>query len=240
MLICGGASMRRWWMVGALLALVAFNALPVGAASPPKPGGPFGINGGPPSPKAVSTIKPAPKRNVTAAAALAATGKTYASTQIINDPNNAVGEYFGTPVTLSKDNQVAVISATQTSAPGTVYVYTRDNATGQWVNPQALPPPTPNDLGNYYQFGFSTAINNDPANRTIIVGTRGGSGNFGAPGAAYVYVLSGGVWIFQQELSLLSRTLSHRRRMLSAGPSRSVATAIPRSSAHRTRTLAAQ
>ena len=48
-----------------------------------------------------------------AASAPRGTGKTYASTQIINDPNNAANEYFGTPVTISKDNLVAVISATQ-------------------------------------------------------------------------------------------------------------------------------
>ncbi len=67
------------------------------------------------------------------------------------------------------------------------------------IPPQTLP--VPSDVQGYYQFGFSVAVNNDAANRTILVGTRGGSGNFGAPGAAYAFVLVGNTWMFQHEFN---------------------------------------
>lgn len=56
---------------------------------------------------------------------------------------------------------------------------------------------TANDAASLDEFGFSVAVSGD----TAVVGSPGEFREFPVPGAAYVFVRSGGLWILQQKLT---------------------------------------
>ena len=132
-----------------------------------------------------------------------AASQTYTSIQAIPDPNGAANDNFGVAVAVSKDNTFAVISAPYiTNSPGKAWVYTRDVATGQWVNPQLLPAPTDpaterrrlRRLRRDQLRQHHPHESRHPRRRLL---RRRGHGN----GAAYAYALIGSTWTFEQQFT---------------------------------------
>jgi hypothetical protein len=105
--------------------------------------------------------------------------------------DGAAGDNFGT---VAIDQNTAVIGAPgHASSRGAVYVFTRIGSF--WSQAQEL---TALDGAANDLFGTSVAVNGN----TIVVGASGHQvGSRASQGAAYVYVLSGGTWTLQQELT---------------------------------------
>ena len=121
---------------------------------------------------------------------------TTSITSWFTSNDNAVGDVFGVPMSMSGDTVVIGDSDDSRDAPwsGSAYVFVKDG-TG-WVQQQKLLPTTPaNDL----VFGRSVSIDGD----TIVVGAPGeGDPTLAFAGAAYVFVRQGSHWLLQQKLLL--------------------------------------
>ncbi len=101
------------------------------------------------------------------------------------------GDYFGWSVALSDDT--AVIGAVGNSSyKGAAYVFMR--SLGAWVEIQRLTAP---DGGAGDLFGYAASVSGN----TLVIGAPYAPGG----GAAYVFVVSSGVWTLQQKLAGLGR-----------------------------------
>lgn len=96
---------------------------------------------------------------------------------------------FGVSVTVSGDTAVVGADKADLGWQGAAYVFVRSG--GIWTQQQKL---TASDGAGGDHFGISVAISGD----TAVFGAYGGG--YYAPGAAYVFVRSGGAWIEQQKL----------------------------------------
>jgi len=113
--------------------------------------------------------------------------------------DNAVGDFFGVPMSMS-GNTVVIghpHDSHDASWSGSAYVFVKDGS--GWVQQQKLLPTTPN---NDQVFGLSVSIDGD----TIVVGCPGeGDATMPFAGAAYVFVRDGSNWVLQQKLLSQSR-----------------------------------
>jgi len=113
--------------------------------------------------------------------------------------DNAVGDFFGVPMSMS-GNTVVIghpHDSHDASWSGSAYVFVKDGS--GWVQQQKLLPTTPK---NDQVFGLSVSIDGD----TIVVGCPGeGDATMPFAGAAYVFVRDGSNWVLQQKLLSQSR-----------------------------------
>ncbi len=124
-------------------------------------------------------------------------GGVWSQQQKLKASDAARGEFFGDSVAISGETIVVGASFNDGVggvAQGSAYVFVRSD--GVWSQQQKLDAP---DAGAFDNFGASVAINGE----TIVVGAFDVIGAYtdeGAPGSAYVFVRSGGVWSQQQKL----------------------------------------
>jgi len=117
-------------------------------------------------------------------------GTTWTQQQKLIASDGAVGDLFGDSVAISWDTVVVGAPSPYYPYPGqgAAYVFVRSGTT--WTQQQKL---TASDSEPYDQFGASVAISGD----TVVVGRP----DYGAMGAAYVFVRSGTTWTQQQKLT---------------------------------------
>ena len=120
-------------------------------------------------------------------------GGTWTQTQKLTASDGAGADYFGTSVAL--DGSTALIGAPDATIGGNAYAgaaYIFSESGGVWTQTQKL---TASDAAMLSEFGWSAAI----AGSYALIGAWGtGSGQ---PGAAYVFIESGGAWTQAQELA---------------------------------------
>jgi MYXO-CTERM domain-containing protein len=124
------------------------------------------------------------------------TGGVWTEQQKLTASDGAMDDIFGVSVALSGDTVLVGAAGADVGAAvdqGAAYVFTR--AGGVWTEQQKL---TASDGATEDYFGTSVALSLD----TALVGSQ--VHDIGAnidQGAAYVFTLSGGVWIQQQKLT---------------------------------------
>ncbi len=122
----------------------------------------------------------------------------WAEQQKLTASDGFLFDQFGSSVAISGDS--IVIGADEDddngSDSGSAYVYVRSGcpASCVWTEQQKL---TAGDGAADDEFGWSVAISGD----TLVVGAYQDDDNGSNSGSAYVYTLSGGVWIEQQKLT---------------------------------------
>jgi hypothetical protein len=127
---------------------------------------------------------------------------TTATSSWFTSNDNASGDFFGVPMSMSGDTVVIGSPHDSRDAPGSgsAYVFVKDGS--GWVQQQKLLPTTP---ANNQVFGLSVSIDGD----TIVVGCPGeGDATMPFAGAAYVFVRTGSNWVLQQKLLLPERRSS--------------------------------
>ena len=114
----------------------------------------------------------------------------------------AVGDEFGSSVTLSADGKTALIGGFVACPAGgdcgAAYVYIREKR-GAWIEQQKL---TASDAAANAAFGFSVSLSS--GGKTALIGAPGDfcpSGDL-LCGAAYVFVRRGGSWVERQKLTV--------------------------------------
>lgn len=119
-------------------------------------------------------------------------GTTWALQQELKDPGG-IGDGFGCTLALDGDTLLAGVAGgpLPSNEVGLVFVYVRHN--GVWTLQQTLSSSAALPNG----FGGSVALSGD----TAVIGFPGQTVGTHTPGAAYVFVRSGGVWTQQQELT---------------------------------------
>ena len=133
-------------------------------------------------------------------------GWSFSQYLTVSDPLN--GSWYGNTAKVYGD--YAVVACPRDNdrlggfKQGSAYVFHRDGA-GVWSQFQKLTPAAPdwtNEL--YFSVGVSAPMSTSGVaiyGTTIVVGANGYNGGIGAyTGAAFVFVLSGGVWVQQQKL----------------------------------------
>jgi hypothetical protein len=180
-------------LLGAMTLVVAVPAAARAAGAPPSfaaPGAEL-VAGGAPVPYGTAV---AISGDTAAAAGVSANqragvyvfvrvGQGWAEQARIADPAGAdPSSLFGRELALSGDT-LAVGDGAEGAAVSSVYVYTR--TAGSWSLQAHLQPPAAAGLG----FGAALALAGD----TLVAGVPG-AGDGSAPGAAWVYVRSGGGW----------------------------------------------
>ncbi len=119
-------------------------------------------------------------------------GAGYVLQQKLVAADGVAGDEFGDAVAISGDT-IVIGADRDDSLRGAAYVFTRSG--GAWGQRQKLLADDP-ESGD--EFGVSVAIDGD----TIVVGARGDDIRpIPNPGAAYVFVRSGGNWVRQQRLT---------------------------------------
>ena len=123
-------------------------------------------------------------------------GVTWSQDQKLTASDGAAGDAFGASVSLSGDGNTALIGAENATvgantAQGAAYVFV--NSGGTWSQQQEL---TASDGAAYDQLGSSVSLSAD--GKTALIGTPDANAY---QGAAYVFVLSGGIWSQQQKLT---------------------------------------
>jgi hypothetical protein len=110
--------------------------------------------------------------------------------------DGAAENNFGNSVAVSGDTMVVGAWRDDDLGPvsGSAYVFVRNG--GVWVQQQKLTAPAPDGAPGDC-FGISVAIDGN----TVVVGADHGAVGGIKTGAAYVFVRSGGAWIFQQRLT---------------------------------------
>lgn len=124
----------------------------------------------------------------------------YSQTQELAASDGQDRDFFGAAVAYSSDGNTLIVGAYGSNNPtnngavnsGTVYIYTKGGS--GWTYQARLAPPDPVLYGD---FGKAVALSAD--GNTAIVGADAEGGDF-PPGAAYIYVRSGGNWSLQQEI----------------------------------------
>ena len=125
---------------------------------------------------------------------------TWSQQQKLAASDGASGDEFGFSVSLSADGNTALIGAINASvgnnlSQGAAYVFVKSG--GTWSELQKL---TALDGAADDQFGSSVSLSADGS--TALIGADAATvGNNSAQGAAYVFVLSGGIWSQQQKLT---------------------------------------
>lgn len=114
---------------------------------------------------------------------------TVAAPQEVIGSDSVSDDRFGNSVAISGDR--AVIGAWRNAGMGAAYVF--QQSAGTWTEDAKLTAP---DGGPSIKFGTAVAISGD----TALVGALSGTGISPNTGAAYVYIDSGGGWMFQQKL----------------------------------------
>jgi hypothetical protein len=119
-------------------------------------------------------------------------GSSWPQAQKIVPADGALGDHFGTMVALDGDTLVVGAPYAGPSHSGAAYVYVRSG--GTWTLEQKLEQTgTPLDQA----FGYAVALSGD----TVVVGAPDRDNGLVDPGAAYVFVRSGGVWTEQQRIA---------------------------------------
>ena len=123
-------------------------------------------------------------------------GGTWSQQQELTASDGAASAYFGISVSLSADGSTALIGAYAANvgvntAQGAAYVFVLSG--GTWSQQQEL---TASDGAAYDQFGISVLLSADGS--TALIGVAYANAY---QGAAYVFVLSGGIWSQQQKLT---------------------------------------
>jgi hypothetical protein len=123
-------------------------------------------------------------------------GATWTQQQELTAANGAVGDRFGTSVSVSMDS--AVVGAPSRTVgsngyQGAAYVFVR--SAGVWSQQQELTAAN-GAAGDY--FGWSVSVSENTAVIGAYLKTIGSNA---AQGAAFVFVSTGGVWTQQQELT---------------------------------------
>ncbi len=117
----------------------------------------------------------------------------WAESQKILAADGEANDVFGRSV--SFDGDTAVIGAHCDNDlglyAGSAYVFTDTN--GTWEQQQKLTAP---DGGTFDYFGWSVMIQAD----TIIIGAKGDNDYGSSSGSAYIFVRTGGSWVFQAKL----------------------------------------
>lgn len=122
-------------------------------------------------------------------------GDTWSVQQRFAGSDTAVGDYFGSDVSVSGDNLVvgAPSDDDNGSAAGTAFVFTRTG--GTWSQQQKIQhtSPSAND-----RFGTKVCI--DGSGDTLISGSAGFDDTYSDEGQAWIFTRSGAVWTQQQAI----------------------------------------
>jgi uncharacterized protein (TIGR03437 family) len=115
-------------------------------------------------------------------------GGAWSQQQELTASDGAVGDYFGWSVALS-GGMVAIGASSKNTGQGAAYVFALSG--GTWGQPQEL---TASDGTAGDSFGYSVSMSGN----TVVIGAPSENR---LQGAAYGFVLSGGVWGQQQKLT---------------------------------------
>ena len=124
-------------------------------------------------------------------------GTTWSQQQKIQANDKAVGDFFGTSVSISSDGNTAIVGATYEDTgdtdAGAAYIFTRSGTT--WSQQQKI---QASDKEAYDYFGTSVSISGD--GNTVIVGASSEDTGDTDAGAAYIFTRSGTTWSQQQKI----------------------------------------
>jgi PKD repeat protein len=134
--------------------------------------------------------------NEGAAYVFARSGETWSQQQELTASGGAANNYFGNSVSLSSDGNTALVGAYGADTyPGAAYVFARSGVT--WSQQQKL---TASYGAQYPYFGASVSLSGDGSTALIGAPNTTVATNL-MHGAAYIFILSGGIWNQQPMLT---------------------------------------